>query len=129
MPKFPFDPAAPVILLDVIVEGPARRHLVRMILDTGATFTMLAPEILIDIGLDPAQSADRRMITTASGVEHVTFCTVPVVRTLGVAQENVAVCAHSLPSNIPARGLLGLNFLRGYHLHLDFPQGLLELHP
>lgn len=127
MPIFSFDPKSAVILVKVTIEGPLRSHVTRMILDTGATYTMVAPEILIDIGNDPAVSKARRAITTASGTEYVSFVNVPLIKTLGVEQKNIEVCAHGLPPNLPARGLLGLNFLRHFNVHLNFLSGKMEI--
>ncbi|MBI4430608.1 MAG: clan AA aspartic protease [Candidatus Omnitrophica bacterium] len=120
MTKFPLDLASQVILVNVTLTGPVRLHNIYLILDTGATFTMISPEILLRIGLDPTKSEKRRTICTASGIEYVPFLTVPSIKAIGAERKNIEVCAHTLPPNIPARGLLGLNFLRHFNIPLNF---------
>ena len=121
MAKFPLNLSQnPVIILAATLTGLERSHTIQLILDTGATYTMISPEILIRIGCDPSRSLEKNPITTASGIEYVSFVTIPTVKALGVSLNDVKVCAHSLPSNIPARGLLGLNFLSHFNLHLNF---------
>lgn len=123
--EFPLNPKQPIIIIPTILIGPRGERLIQMILDTGASFTMVAPGTLIEIGCDPNKNHQNRPITTASGIEYVPFLTIPNMKALGVERENIEVCVHSLPPNIPARGLLGLNFLRHFNVHLNFLQGTL----
>ena len=121
MKQSPLDLATtPVILVTATLVGPITSHNIQLILDTGASYTMISPEILIRIGCDPSQTLYKKPITTASGVEYVPFLIVSSLKVWGVERKNVEVCAHSLPPNIPARGLLGLNFLRHFNVHLNF---------
>ncbi len=120
MQKYFLDPSSQVILISALIVGPRNAHNIRLILDTGASFTLISPEILVRVGLDPVAVLNKRPITTASGIEYVPFLKIPTLQLLGVERHDVEVCAHSLPSNLPARGLLGLNFLRHFNLHLNF---------
>lgn len=126
--KFPIQPTEQVLLVPAILEGTRRRHNIYVILDTGATFTMISPEILERIGFEPDERLERNPISTASGIEYVSFVTLPALTVLGHERKGITVCVHTLPSTLPARGLLGLNFLRYFDLHLNFPQGYLEMH-
>ncbi|MBI2981397.1 MAG: clan AA aspartic protease [Deltaproteobacteria bacterium] len=101
-----------MILVSATLTGHSQSHNINLILDTGASYTMISPEILMRIGCDPTQSEDKRPITTASGIEYVSFLKIGSLKTLGVSLSSVEVCAHTLPPNLPARGLLGLSFLR-----------------
>lgn len=129
MRQFPLDFKSQVILVPAIIVGPKNAHTINLILDTGATYTLISPEILLRIGADPAGTTDKQAITTASGIEFVSFLKVPFIKALGVERNDVEVCAHSLPSNMPARGLLGLNFLRHFNVHLNFLERKLEIFP
>ena len=120
MNQFSLDLRSQVILIPAVIIGPKSAHTINLIFDTGATFTLISPEILLRIGADPAKAENKRAITTASGIEFVPFLKIPLIKTLGVERNNIEVCAHSLPSNLPARGLLGLNFLRHFNVHLNF---------
>ena len=69
MAEFHFDPDAPVIVLEVVIEGPRGRRWVTAALDTGATYTLFPPEILEAVGYTPSRADERTTLITASGVE------------------------------------------------------------
>jgi predicted aspartyl protease len=115
-----------ILLVNAEVIGPHGSHLVRMILDTGATYTMIHPDALVKIGCEPL-SLEKRRIVTASGVEFVSFTPLPEIRVLGQTFHDLEICVHDLPQSLPAEGLLGLNFLRHFNIHLNFLNGYLEI--
>lgn len=126
MPTFRFDPKSPILLVSAEIFGPKGSHFVRMLLDTGASYTMLHPDALIKIGCEPI-SLHKRKITTASGIEWVSFVNIPEICALGQAVKDVEISAHDLPPSLPAEGLLGLNFLRNFDLQINFREGKIEL--
>ena len=91
-----------------------------MVLDTGASLTMLPHEVILAIGCDPTKTARHVEIMTASSVEVVPVVVVPAVTALGNAVKHLEAICHSLPSISPVEGLLGLNFLRHFDLHMNF---------
>ncbi len=119
MKTFPLN-LRPVILVDVKLSGPKGSRFVKMILDTGASFTMASPQILSEIGCDPVLSSNVKKICTASSVEFVPFVKLPVVEALGYKVGYLDIVAHLMPTSIPAEGLLGLNFLSRFNLDLQF---------
>lgn len=127
MGTYPLDPKGQLILIPVTVIGPRKPHAARMILDTGASYTMVDPDILVDVGYDLAQAPESRPITTASGTEYCSFIKIKALTALGYTMKGVEICVHSLPPNLPVRGLLGLNFLRHFNLHLRFLDQILEI--
>jgi hypothetical protein len=83
--------------------------------------------MLVAIGYDPALSADRVQVTTGSGIE---FAPRVVLRRIcALAQERLdyPVLGHTLPPSASVDGLLGLDFLRGLNLEVDFRKGELKL--
>ena len=65
MPIFPLDLLInPVIVVIATLVGPERAHNIQLILDTGATYTMISPEILLRIGCDPAAGIGHPSDTT-----------------------------------------------------------------
>ncbi len=81
---------------------------------------MIPIETALAVGYDPVKTKSRVEIVTASGVEFVSQLTVRAVRCLGQTVKNVGVICHDLPTQSPVKGLLGLNFLRHFNVHLDF---------
>jgi predicted aspartyl protease len=81
----------------------------------------------LSFGYDPATSATRVAITTASTIEKAPLITLRRVRVLGVEAKQVEVVVHDLPPKSRVDGLLGLSFLRHFNIHLLFRDGVLEI--
>ena len=116
-----------IIIVPVQITGPKRKRYLRMILDTGATYTMISPEILIEVGYDLSSPIRKVAITTASSVEYAPFFKITHMEALRQEVSNIEIASHSLPPRIPAEGLLGLNFLRHFRNDLDFPKLQIKL--
>lgn len=127
MPPFPLDPEASRILLKAKIIGPRGKRIIPVALDTGASITTISHEVALDIGCDPAKAMKRIEIMTASSVEVVPLIVIPVLEVLGRQVRNLEVLCHDLPSVSPVVGLLGLNFLKRFNLHLNFRSRTLEL--
>jgi predicted aspartyl protease len=123
----PFNAAQGLILIEVHLWGPVGDRRVQLALDTGANTTLIRPAILVAIGYDPAASPDRVQMTSASGIEFVARLSVDRLDALGQQQMNFPVLAHTLPPTATIDGLLGLDFLRGRRLTIDFRKGQITL--
>ncbi len=123
-----FNPIDDLIIVRAIIEGPtgiiAAIHLA---LDTGATDTLISMDPLLAVGYDPTLAPNRVPVTTGSGIEYVPFFPILRLTALGQTRTNFDVLAHTLPPSAGIDGLLGLNFLRGQHLVLDFRAGQITL--
>lgn len=124
--KVEFLPGKPIILRSLL-EGPSGAFEVRLLLDTGATFTMLSHAVLFLSGHDPTRSDRRVSLTTASGTAYAPQVSVNSLSTLGIRREDFVVAAHTLPPSAPVDGLLGLDFLVGLRLTLDMRLGELAV--
>jgi predicted aspartyl protease len=96
-------------------------------LDTGATSTVVNTAILVTLGYDPAVSPDRVQMTTGSGVEYVPRLAMDRIKVLGQERTSFTLVAHTLPPSASVDGLLGLDFLRGQELTIDFRTGQITL--
>jgi hypothetical protein len=83
--------------------------------------------MLIAIGYDPALTAERVQVTTGSGIEFAPRVVMLRVSSLGQERLGFPVLGHTLPLSASVDGLLGLDFLRGLNLIVDFRAGLLSL--
>lgn len=126
MATFRFDPNSSLIRLSALVYGAV--FSVDIALDTGASVTLLTPQILRHIGLDPNVIGRPGFITTASRIEQVTLLTVPRLDALGQSLTNLDVNCKNLPASLQIDGLLGLNFLRHFKLYINFFKGVLVIH-
>ena len=96
------------------VVGPKTWRSIKLVVDTGATFTMLPPDLLMDIGCNPTKSTQTIELSTANGVVVVPIVPVRALKCLGLTIKNVNVVAHHLPSESPVEGLLGLDILERF---------------
>ena len=107
--------------------GPLGAAFLRLALDTGATDTMINAAPLTAIGYDPALAPARVQVTTGSGVEYVPRLQIARLKALGQDRAQFWVLSHTLPPSATIDGLLGLDFLRGQELVVDFRQGMVSL--
>lgn len=122
-----FDPHEGLIIVHTEVVGISGSAILQLALDTGATTTVINSGMLLSIGYDPALSSDRVQITTGSGVEFVPRLVMKRLIALGRELTDFSVLCHTLPPSAGVDGLLGLDFLRGYTLRVDFKDGAVTL--
>jgi predicted aspartyl protease len=115
------------ILAPAEVAGPAGTVQLRLILDTGATRTLIHIAKLLTAGYDPAAAPARIPVTTASGVTSLPRLAVQKLTALGQDRTPFLVLGHTLPPSVASDGLLGLDFFRGQVLTLDFQSGQITL--
>lgn len=123
----PFNPQNGLVMVRAAVDGPSGSAVLRLALDTGATGTVINTGMLVALGYDPALAPTRIQVTTGSGVEFVPRLPLDKIIALGQERIGLPVLAHTLPSSAGIDGLLGLDFVRGHTLTVDFRTGLLTL--
>ncbi|MEX0829077.1 MAG: retropepsin-like aspartic protease [Nitrospirales bacterium] len=101
-----------------------------LIVDTGASMTVLSTTIAIDLGILGTTDNELLTVNTAGGSVQVNMNYLSMLQ-VGTAQaENVAVAIHDLP-DIPEQieGLLGMSFLKHFLVTLDAEHARLILRP
>ncbi len=126
MVKYQFDPKTYGIVLYVTFEGKEKKT-IKMIVDTGATYTTIPWSIAESLGYEPHLSEDKATITTAEGVIKVPLIKIDKMNVLEKGAKDVTVMVHDLPETSRVDGLLGLSYLRNFKLTIDFRKGVLEL--
>ncbi|MCI0335779.1 MAG: hypothetical protein L0228_21440 [Planctomycetes bacterium] len=89
--------------------------------------TLVNAAPLVALGYDPALSAHRTQVTTGSGIEFVPELNVAKIEALDLERTDFPVLCHTLPPSAGVDGLLGLDFLRGRRLCIDFRTGEISL--
>lgn len=117
--------AAIVVPVRINGEGPFS-----FVLDTGATLTCLDRQLSERLGLEPA--AGMRGIAGGVGsIGAVDLVRIDRIEVGEAAATDLVACALDLSAigdvGIEAEGLLGLNFLRGFHVAIDFERSVLTL--
>ncbi len=108
------------------IWGPSSSLVFKLALDTGATDTMVSAKLLADIGYD-LSSYPIISMTTGSGIIDAPEVIVSQLAALGQTRADFSILAHTLPPTATVDGLLGLDFLRGKVLNIDFRLGKLTL--
>jgi Aspartyl protease len=88
---------------------------------------MINADVAIRLGYNPDASRDRVRLTTANDVESAPRVMFESVEALGELRRNFPLVCHTLPSSTGVEGLLGLDFMRGQRLVIDFRRGIIEL--
>ncbi|MBA3806471.1 MAG: retropepsin-like domain-containing protein [Acidobacteria bacterium] len=125
--SFRFNPQRGLIMVRAELIGASGSVNLRLALDTGATGTMINVGMLVSIGYDPSLSLNRTQVTTGSGVEYVPRIVISKIKVLGQELADFPVLCHTLPPSAGIDGLLGLDFLRGRRLEIDFRSGEVSL--
>lgn len=123
----PFNPKFGSVIISARVSGPAGSAPVRMVVDTGASYTMIRPDLLRAVGYDPSVSTSIQPMTTVSGTGSAPSLLVDSLEALGLKRSLVTVVAHALPPQARIDGLLGLKFFRGLELNINFRKGEITL--
>lgn len=124
---FRFDPRGILIVVPVRLYSRGNYETVDLALDTGATRTTISRQTAIYLGHEPATLLEQARIITGSGVVSVPLLNVDRFEALGKEATNMRVLCHTLPSHAAIDGVLGLDFLRGERLVIDFRAGQLAL--
>ncbi len=98
----------PIVLRRVRLCGPAGTREIDVILDTGAAYTVIAWDVVKDIGYDPAISERRMPTVTANGIIETPVITVESIELAELRAEAVDVICHDIPEIAGIEGLLGL---------------------
>jgi predicted aspartyl protease len=123
----PFNAQSGLIIVPGEVAGPAGNFAVRLALDTGATTSAISTPHLIRFGYDPASSGQQRNVMTGGGVVPMPVLTVTRIEALGQVKTAFQVIGMNLPPGAAIHGVIGLDFLRGHVLKIDFRQGEIDL--
>ena len=106
------DKCGNLLLLKAAVGGADGGVVVlRLLLDTGASFTVLPVEALETIGCETHRPLRRVRMVAASGVIVAPVVAVPWFHCLGRRMEGFLVAAYTLPPGTFVDGLLGMDFL------------------
>lgn len=124
---YSFNPKRGIIVVQAELFGPSGSAILSLALDTGATATMVNVAPLTTVGYDLASSTDFVQVTTGSSVEYVRRVRVDRIKALGHVRDGLPVLAHTLPASATIDGLLGIDFMQGRKLMVDFSLATVSL--
>jgi predicted aspartyl protease len=125
--RYPFERWWNLIVVRAAIEGEHDIQVVRLVIDTGCSRSMLSGSRLEAIGCDPSASRQRRRVLTADAIVVVPQVTLRRLHCFGKALENFPVLCHTLPFNTHVDGLLGMDFLRAFDIAIHVRRGYVEV--
>jgi clan AA aspartic protease (TIGR02281 family) len=120
-----FRPGSRLIPVRATVNGIFQQDFV---IDTGATLVSIPSSTVQALGIAIGDDTPKRRISTAGGNRVVHEITLESIRLENQIVHQVKAFVLDIPDN-PNIGLLGLNFLRRFHMEIDNEKGLLVLNP
>jgi hypothetical protein len=123
----PFEAKTGLILVEAEPSGPTGRAGATLVLDTGATSTVLNVSLLRSLGYDPDAATEFARMATGTAIGTVPRLMINRLSALGKHALGLRVLAHDLPAEAAVDGLLGLDFFRDLLLTIDFRAGQITL--
>jgi predicted aspartyl protease len=112
---YPLQRFGNLLCLNASVVGlQGDRAILRLLVDTGATYTIFPILPLQDLGYNANQALTHRPIVTASGNVNVPFVKVASFHCLGLNLENFPAALYDLPPASKVDGILGMDFLAAH---------------
>lgn len=121
----PFTPGSQQIHVKATVNG---RVTYPFLIDTGASVVSIPASLLPALGLELNQNTPRYKVATAGGVKEAWEVTLSSIELEGWLVHNVRALVVDGQEQVDF-GLLGLNFLNRFQMHLDSDAGVLILNP
>lgn len=97
------------------------------IIDTGAAFTVIPPEIADFLELEVNREYPRATLVTASGIIETPVRILNGMDVAGVRVDLLPVVVHKIPDPAPVKILLGMNFIEKVRLLVDGKNGVFSL--
>ena len=102
-------------------------RVVSLLIDTGASQTIISWETLLSLNIDPSSSTPRKQVTTANGTVWMPQVEIEEFNALGQSVGSLRALAHTIPLGSQVNGVLGMDFLRQFEFRLNFKQSVIEL--
>lgn len=120
----PFEKRGQVVVIEAMLNGKTPAKLV---VDTGATYTMISVATAKELDINPSGNERRLPIQTANGTIQAPLTSLESINVGGMEMKNLTAVIHDAVPNSQIAGLLGLNFLSNFRMDIDTQKGLLHL--
>jgi clan AA aspartic protease (TIGR02281 family) len=120
----PFEKHGSVVIVQATLNGSTP---VKLILDTGASFTMISSATAKQLDIDTSQNTRTMPFQTANGTIQAALINLESIAVAGLELKNLTAAVHDALPDPEVAGLLGLNFLTNFRLDIDSEKGLVHL--
>lgn len=109
-------------------KNSAKLHETQLVFDTGAVMTIVDTDIVDYMGYSARKDGIHRSALDGAGGRSEGFVIqVPKFKCLGVELEGFEIACHDLDTKLGVAGLLGMNFLKHFHMDIDFRSGAIQI--
>jgi clan AA aspartic protease (TIGR02281 family) len=122
--SIPFEKHGSVVIIGATLNGTTP---VKLVLDTGASFTMISSATAKQLDIDASQNARSMPFQTANGMIHAPLINLDSISVAGLELKNLTAAIHDAMPDSAAAGLLGLNFLTNFRMDIDTDKGIVHL--
>jgi clan AA aspartic protease (TIGR02281 family) len=119
----PFEKHGSVVIVKATLNGKAP---VKLIVDTGASFTMISSATAKQLDIDTNQNPRSIPFQTANGMIQAPLINLDSIAVAGLELKNLTAAVHDALPDQEVAGLLGLNFLTNFRLDIDSEKGLVH---
>jgi aspartyl protease family protein len=102
-----------------------KKYMATFLIDTGASYTVITPQMAESLGVKPADSGETVPVTTANGIIYAPVVRLKHVCLGGMQVDNVDAVVTNLGETPQISGLLGMSFFHG--MELSFKQDKLVI--
>lgn len=127
MKQYRLEKVGNLFLTKAAVKGPEGTKVVRLLVDTGSTYTILPVEVLEAVGCSPTESHEHVKIITGSGTIIAPKVDVIWFQSFGQKISKFEAVAHTLPFSGPIDGLLGMDFLVAVRAYINLESSIIEV--
>jgi predicted aspartyl protease len=120
-----FDPTSDLLIVDARIWGPGGRGRtpLSLAIDTGSSETVIAPDIVDDLGYSPRDGESITTVRAAIGKEHGYTLRVARFSALGFTFADYPVHVFDLAAGYGINGLIGLSLLRQFNYEVRSDEG------
>lgn len=118
-----FDPTRPLIFVEGRIWGPLGAERLSLVLDTGASMTLVSPDVLDGLGYSPRDGVARTHVTSATSQDPGYTIRVSRFTALGFTSTDFLVHAFDLTDRADIDGLIGLDYLKQFNYEIRSAEG------
>jgi clan AA aspartic protease (TIGR02281 family) len=122
--SIPFEKHGSVVIVQATLNGKAA---VKLVLDTGASFTMISSATAKQLDIDATQAERTMPFQTANGMIQAPLISLDSISVAGLELKNLTAAVHDAMPDPGVAGLLGLNFLTNFRMDIDTEKGIVHL--
>jgi clan AA aspartic protease (TIGR02281 family) len=122
--SIPFEKQGSVVIVDATFN---RRTTAKLVVDTGASYTMISSATAKELNIDAAQNQRTAPFQTANGTIQAPLINLDSITVGGIEIKNLTAAVHDIHTDAKVAGLLGLDFLSNFRMDIDTEKGMLYL--